>query len=747
MRNRILFSLLWTYCCQVVIAQNIVPFSVQQFLEEQSYRVLTKSQSWPSRYVSARMVDGQEMVDAFVAIQHEGVIQALQTEGVAINCLFDGFVTAQIPVERLMRVCQLPGVTDVEISERAEFCTDSTLSVTHAYQVINGLSNGLFRDYDGRGVIVGIIDKGFDFQHRAFWYDNDPGRSRIDRVYNTHDNTGHKVNYNYYNNNIRLPGSVFMGNEILSLTTDAQGATHGTHTAGIAAGSHVNGYGGMAPGADIVLCAISDNEGGLSVVELTNCVRYIDCYADSVQRPCVISLSISVPAGQHDGNDYLSKAVAQIVGKGRIFVISAGNTGNKPYYAHKAVTPADPIHLLFQSKSDANADSSYKYTVMLSQVWMRNAWKRFYYKFHVLDRNTSTIVWESPQYADAARISSTEIKDFYSYDAAVDTAGYISTTRNTSSDGKRSYISIAIRNLVCRQYSVVGGMKESRYALGITVYPQSDELCDIDAWVGNSYAGFGAYHSAVTQPDGVVAHSYYTDGNDSCSIGTYAVNPSIISAGAYTARNSYFSYFQNRVVTDNSEDLGDVASFSSYQLEGAGPTGEALPTICAPGVNVVSSVSRYSYFTNNNLNTVMKSDDGSYWGVMSGTSMSAPTVAGIIALWLQAKPDLTPAEVKEILAQTATRDRFTMGANHEHFGPNGKIDAMAGFRKVMESLGYNIGDVNSDGLIDINDLTSLIDYLLGIGPSAGFTIYGADVNGDGEINIADVTALMDFLLG
>ena len=38
---------------------------------------------------------------------------------------------------------------------------------------------------------------------------------------------------------------------------------------------------------------------------------------------------------------------------------------------------------------------------------------------------------------------------------------------------------------------------------------------------------------------------------------------------------------------------------------------------------------------------------------MSGTSMASPVVAGIVALWLQAKPNLTLAEVKEAIAATS----------------------------------------------------------------------------------------------
>ena len=55
------------------------------------------------------------------------------------------------------------------------------------------------------------------------------------------------------------------------------------------------------------------------------------------------------------------------------------------------------------------------------------------------------------------------------------------------------------------------------------------------------------------------------------------------------------------------------------------------------------------------------------------------------------------------------------------------------------------GDVNSDGSVNISDVTTLIDYLLGSVPEP-FDVVAADVNGDGSINISDVTALIDLLL-
>ena len=55
------------------------------------------------------------------------------------------------------------------------------------------------------------------------------------------------------------------------------------------------------------------------------------------------------------------------------------------------------------------------------------------------------------------------------------------------------------------------------------------------------------------------------------------------------------------------------------------------------------------------------------------------------------------------------------------------------------------GDVNTDGHIDITDVTMLISHLLGQVVD-GIDLAAADVNHDGSISINDVTALIARLL-
>lgn len=725
-------------------AQRILPVTVRQFLDERALNVGATERFM--RFFPPRMVDGKEMVDAFIAVNGDDAIGKLQAAGVIVNCCFDGFVTAQIPVDDLVTVSMMPCVTDVEISGRMMLCTDSTLSVTHAAQVLDGIHNGLPQSYDGTGVIVAIMDVGYDYQHLAFRRSDNTSLTRIKRVYSTTDRSGHPARYN---KRIRLPGSVFMDDEIYGLTTDDSNSTHGTHTASIAAGGHVGGYGGMAPGADIVLCALSVLDGTISATELANCLRYVDSYADSVAQPYVVSMSVSAFSGAHDGQDYLSNVVSQLMGPGRFFVFAAGNNGDVRIYSSKEASSANPLNLLFKyNNGNTSVDSTYYYRICMADLWMRSSGWNFNYRFHFLDQQTGIIVWQSDVFSGSSRIELPEISEYFTLDNSVDTTGYLRGQVTYSVYGKKYELILTVRNLVNKKYTVSGNVKRGRYAIGVSIWPSDDRISYIDAWTSNSGTGFSQWNSAIITMDGGIAYNFYTPANSSCSINSYAVCDSIFSAGAYVSRNSYYSLFKGKTITDNSLTIGDIAPFSSYQAQGAGPTGKALPTICAPGCYVISAVSRYSsYAHNSNTLTVMKTSDGHYWGAMSGTSMAAPTVAGILAQWLQAKPDLSIAEAKDIMAQTAIRDMYTSGPNAAHFGAYGKIDALAGMKLILRRMNYYIGDVNMDGAINMGDLVDMIDYLVGDNPEAiGFDKLAADLDQNGMIDVGDLVALIDIML-
>jgi serine protease AprX len=110
---------------------------------------------------------------------------------------------------------------------------------------------------------------------------------------------------------------------------------------------------------------------------------------------------------------------------------------------------------------------------------------------------------------------------------------------------------------------------------------------------------------------------------------------------------------------------GTLADFSSRGTKGVGGTftmdGQEWtwkdePTITAPGVDIVSTrvLAPVSTLAIDQDAQTIETAYLPYYTTMSGTSMATPHVAGIVALMLEANPLLSPAEVKQILEQTAT---------------------------------------------------------------------------------------------
>ncbi len=84
------------------------------------------------------------------------------------------------------------------------------------------------------------------------------------------------------------------------------------------------------------------------------------------------------------------------------------------------------------------------------------------------------------------------------------------------------------------------------------------------------------------------------------------------------------------------------------------PLNELKPEVTAPGTNIIQAEACVTSGTCNNFLGGDASDNG-YTGRGSGTSYATPAVSGIMAMMIEANPDLTPAEIKEILKLTAER--------------------------------------------------------------------------------------------
>ncbi|MEE2906489.1 MAG: S8 family serine peptidase, partial [Planctomycetota bacterium] len=163
-----------------------------------------------------------------------------------------------------------------------------------------------------------------------------------------------------------------------------------------------------------------------------------------------------------------------------------------------------------------------------------------------------------------------------------------------------------------------------------------------------------------------------------------------------------------------------VAGFSSRGPTYCTSDGSAAikPDISAPGVGIRSAWS-----------------DGGY-GDSNGTSMATPHVAGVVALMIQACPDLTPTEVHTILFDTAS-DLGPAGKDNDY--GYGMIDAWAAVQEALAQCGGDGGvDCACDAEFNVGDrVQALVDDPQGgtgiVAGQCGTVICGRD--GGDSLNI------------
>ena len=683
----------------------------------------------------AQMVDGVEYVSAFIRVD-DASIDALPALGVVVENCFNGFVTARIPVDKLEAVAAIKGVQEVSVSTIADVETDQARVTTKVNDALNLTDDarrlGLQQKYTGKGVILGIIDTGIDFNHQAF-KDKD-GNTRIVKAYSVGG---------YYSDGLKAYGP----SEISSLTTDYNGTDHGTHTSSIAGGSEVeiNGvtYGGMAPEADLMLCGVGSSS---TATKIVNSMKYIFDYADAVGKPCVINMSFGSQTGAHDGTGYLQEACNQLAGPGHILINSGGNDANHSdvggMYLSGQASKTNPLQSVFNSNYYSNADGSYYYDCYTS-VWTRTPNTAIAARVMVIDKTTNKVVWTSNEITRTSNISTytrgsgSSVTFGTFYDIASD--GYFSISISKDSYNNKYQALINMSKVKTTKYEKIDNYYNSQYAIAFSFYPTGTRATMIDCWSSS-----GGYFMGNTE----IADYNFIDGSNLCCSNDRAGTDSLILVGAYVTRNEITDH-NGKKWSIPSYELGNYAPFSSYTVEGFGPTGRMEPAISAPGATIVSAVNHYSstYTDDNNATAshVRINDDVSNpYGNKAGTSMAAPCVAGIVALWLQADPTLSVADVKRLMKETAIQDVFTMDETGQpHFG-NGKINALGGLHAIL-SRHQLLGDANQDGLVTFDDVAMLVNHILGKEVDT-FSIENADVNGDDDITIADVTALVNIIL-
>ena len=635
-------------------------------------------------------IDGEVYISAFIRLEDDSQLSELEALGVQVQCSFDnGLITANIPVDKINEVAAISNVQRVNVASLMTPATYKAREATHVDDLLtlsnDAISSGLTNKYDGTGVVLGVIDTGIDFQHIAFKDKN--GNSRIKRAY-------------VYNGSRAQEYSNFTAT---SPTSDDRTADHGTHTSSTAGGSSVivNGntvtvtddhanatYGGMAPGADLYLAGIN----GLTSTYLANAFQKICNYADEVGKPVVVSNSWGSQYGPHDGTDDFGAVVSRYFGSSHpnhVCLFAASNDAGKSkdnegggYHLSGSASKSNPLGAILRSATYTNTDAGYYYTDIIANAWARStSVSTIACTIYVLNSKTGkvlTSVTVTPTSSYGTSVSG--LSNYYEGSLKV-YKDYIS--------GSKAQLLVQAEDLTSKSLyeTTQNGEKyyKSNYTLAIQFYPTSGSSV-IDVW-GGGYC----YYTDHLPSEGIT----WTDGTDDMTVSDEAMNPNVISVGAYVTSNRTTNYAGT--TTDHSYEytIGDIAPFSSYATASESVTGFQYPWISAPGARLIAGVNHYhtastddySYYGSYLNGDLVVNSASNPYAAMEGTSMATPVAAGIVALWLQAAKEvdkqLTNDDVKEIMKVTAIHDSYTTtGPNASHFG-QGKINALAGVQYIL----------------------------------------------------------------
>ena len=610
--------------------------------------------------VQLQKLDGEQEVSFVAKVNTDFDVSYLESIGASLGSIADDIATIRISRTNALQLKNVAGISYLQLARKVKPDLVKVVPDVRSDSVYRGF--GLSSGYTGKDVIIGITDWGFDYTHPMF-YDTAMEHTRILAAWDQFKTSGPAPDGFDY-------GTVFQGEEQLIAaqrdTVNIYGlATHGSHVAGIAGGGGAGTeHRGIAYEADYLLTTFLVDEA--AVIDAFN---WMHSEAKKRSKRLVINMSWGLyNLGPLDGTSMISQAIDALSADGVIFVTSGGNNGDVDFHIKKTFA------------SDTMHTRAHFYRGSVANLWGQSisTWgevgESFGVNFSVYN-NAKMLLVESPKFETT---SSTYLDSFLVtgadtvfYNVAIDAPHPLNNT---------PHIRLRIKN---DNSSLRVGVKAFASKGTVHFYNVTELTSD----VGNWGMPFSAWQTG------------WVDGDNTYSLGEPASTRSTITVAAH----------QSEIFTPSGVMGGGfIAPFSSI-----GPTidGRMKPDVSAPGVNVASSVSS---FTNRNytlLENVTFNGKSYPFSRFSGTSMSGPAVAGVVALMLEANPNLWYNEVQDILHATAREDIRTgdLSENGDVQWGWGKVNAYAAVKRAEQKLlGVQMSDQPNVGRLYPNPANTLL---------------------------------------
>lgn len=623
----------------------------------------------------------QRRMMAFVRTTDKAV---LRQNDCRVMAEFGNICITNIPVNRLRSLAASDAVLRIEAGRRNKPLLDSAVIMTNAHRLWTEASTmpSVPSSLKGTGVVVGVMDIGFDLTS-PMYYSEDGSRYRVKALWDQLDLTGGGAPVT--GTDTTYIGRQYVGKEqLLALghTYDGYAMTHGTFTSTTAAGNGLafvpqahealrqslpygvdsQLFSGIAPDADICLVCNAAGDNIDSIPEKNydyyNTAldalgfKYIFDYADAHGQPCVVSFSEGSYPYFDDEDVLYAEVISQMLGSGHILCVAAGNESHHNTYMKKPYGVPQVEALIYSGFSPvfnirSSGDATYRLTFR-------------------------------PKDGEAV------VREY--------------TTQQTRYDEQSGTVFADTVIVSGRSHIVMMATYPSYYderdiATELVIEAEDGGLVSSDIRVSLALLG-ESVQTEVFTAGGYFSHDYSGQipdafDNTHCVLSPGSF-PRVICVGSVNTRNCFMRY------NDRMEyvDWGAKGRHSGFSSIGPSPTGNIKPDVSAPGSMVMGLYSSF-YHEKNISSWDSKSFEwnGRVYPLHAdcGTSMSCPVVAGIVALWLQVCPTLTPEQVMEVIAATSQRpedfsdyDCVTdeNGFLHNNVYGYGIIDAYAGLQYV-----------------------------------------------------------------
>ncbi len=526
--------------------------------------------------------------------------------------IVDHIYSAEIPVSRLAELAGEPTIKFVEAGLELSPSLSSSIPETRTHLVHNPpLGTG----FNGSGIIVGIIDFGLDFTLDDFR--NMDGTTRVAFLWDQslrpqgNETSPDKFPFGVEYDSDAINQALQAPAPFAVVRHDPGPGSHGTHVASTAAGNGRSGdnqfpsgqFVGAAPGSTIIFvqpAATDQTTTFTDSVRVAEAISYIFQKADELGRPCVINMSLGQNGGSHDGESIVERAIDRLLEQpGRAFVVAAGNEHVWRGHASATLNTGQTRQLRWKVGGElplpgGNLPPGFgDFTPNEMEIWYssRDRWR-----VRVLDPQANTTNWVEPGESFLDDLNGDRI--------------FIDSERFTSLNGDaRIYIEISPQT---------GSPTLQTGVWQVEIEAIESRNGRFDAWIERD---------ARRQNNRFADQSFFvgTDFDEIMTLGTPATTRRGIAVANY-----------------------DHVAQSPNDSSGRGRTrdGRDKPEVAAPGTDILAanSLGGRSDFQGGILPMRIP---------MSGTSMAAPHVAGIVALLLQKNSRLTSEQIISVLVTSA----------------------------------------------------------------------------------------------